>query len=90
MIDIATYSLSRQPTRQVPDTWKHDKFEGAAVTPKRIGGGVGGRGSKLMISNLDYGVSDADVKVCCIESVCFVHVEEGMKHEFLTKAHQHA
>lgn len=32
------------------------------MTPQR-GGGFSGKGAKLMISNLDYGVSDADVKV---------------------------
>ena len=52
--------------------WQHDMFQG----PQR-GGGAGGRGGgrgggvKLMISNLDYGVSTDDVKVrisfceCC-------------------------
>ena len=40
---------SRQP-RNIDDKWGHDMYEGAS--------------SKLFISNLDYGVWNADVKVC--------------------------
>lgn len=48
--------------------WQHDMFQGGfngvsqAQTPAKSGG------SKLLISNLDYGVSDDDIKVnayCC-------------------------
>lgn len=54
-------SLSRQPNRQIPDKWEHDMFQaGGAVSSPR---GKQGGGSKLMISNLDYGVSDADLRV---------------------------
>lgn len=37
-------------TRQVPDKWLHDKFVGEV------------KSSALMISNLDYGVSDQDIR----------------------------
>lgn len=43
--------------------WQHDMFQGGfngvsqAQTPAKSGG------SKLLISNLDYGVSDDDIKV---------------------------
>lgn len=54
-------SLSRQPTKQIPDKWEHDMFQsGGTFTSPR---GKQASGSKLMISNLDYGVSDADLKV---------------------------
>ena len=46
--------------------WQHDMFQGEfngvaqtqTPTPTR-----GGTASKLLISNLDYGVSDEDIKV---------------------------
>lgn len=50
-----------RPNRQIPDKWEHGMFQpGAVFTSPR--GKQGGGGSKLMISNLDYGVSDADLK----------------------------
>ena len=60
---VDTTILSRQP-RSLPDKWEHDYYEGGEVN-----GGIGGGGSrlssKLLISNLDYGVSNADIKVYC-------------------------
>lgn len=56
-----TAVLFRQP-RNLPDKWDHDMYEddGSGVG----GGGISGRlSSKLLISNLDYGVSNADIKV---------------------------
>lgn len=54
---------SRQP-RNLPDKWDHDMYEGGGEYNTGAGGG-GGRfaSSKLLISNLDYGVSNADIKV---------------------------
>jgi hypothetical protein len=53
--------------------WQHDMFQGDfnGVTPQAQGfGGRQGGGpptaAKLMISNLDYGVSDDDIKVAII------------------------
>ena len=45
------------------EKWDHDMYEGDF----NAAGGGGGRftsSSKLLISNLDYGVSNADIKVC--------------------------
>ncbi|XP_008404931.1 aly/REF export factor 2 [Poecilia reticulata] len=48
--------------RELPDKWQHDMFEeneggGSTVPERRVDGS-----SKLLISNLDFGVSDSDIK----------------------------
>lgn len=52
----------------VNSAWKHDMYEGARknrlLAAAGLGGGVGGSGlgsSKLMVSNLDFGVSESDI-----------------------------
>jgi len=48
--------------------WSHDKFADLNGVPRRFSGGGGGLnaglrgGAKLVIGNLDYGVSEADLK----------------------------
>lgn len=47
--------------------WTHDRYDGPGGADRRsLGGRVGGgvnATTKLLISNLDFGVSDNDVKV---------------------------
>lgn len=51
----------------VNSAWKHDMYEGARksrlLAAAGLGGGVGGGlgSSKLMVSNLDFGVSESDI-----------------------------
>ncbi|EDO34287.1 predicted protein [Nematostella vectensis] len=52
--------------RELPDRWQHDKFDGRGSGGRSFSGGSGGAGgistgSKLSISNLDFGVSDSDI-----------------------------
>jgi len=57
----ATYSRPKQ----LPDVWQHDMFDGSGPARRTSGGGGGGGGrasSKLLVSNLDFGVNDADVR----------------------------
>lgn len=58
--------VSPQP-RELPDKWQHDMFEEDAAGGHRGQSARAVRstesGGKLLISNLDFGVSDSDIKV---------------------------
>ena len=59
--------------------WQHDMYQGdmngftQAQTPGGRMTGGGGGGAKLIISNLDYGVSDDDIRVSYDQQPIFIY-----------------
>ena len=56
-------------TNDVPDVWQHDMYDGAGNTGNQhFGGGLKTPGpGKLLVSNLDFGVNDSDIKELFLE-----------------------
>jgi hypothetical protein len=75
-------SPCEQPARRAPDSaWQHDMYNGGFAPAAPAGGrGMGGggieTGTKLYISNLDYGVSNDDIKVSR-RPVSLIHLVVG-------------
>lgn len=67
------FFFCEQPARRAPDAaWQHDMYDNFAPAAPAGGRGMGGgieTGTKLYISNLDYGVSNDDIKVSVHPSI---------------------
>uniref|UniRef100_A0A3Q0SU78 RRM domain-containing protein n=1 Tax=Amphilophus citrinellus TaxID=61819 RepID=A0A3Q0SU78_AMPCI len=67
----SNFTRNSRPTPELPDKWQHDMFEehtggrggnSGGNSGGSSGGNDGGNSGKLLISNLDFGVSDSDIK----------------------------
>ena len=47
--------------KQIPEVWQHDMFDGGSAAPMKRLANIGQ--GKLLVSNLDFGVNDSDIKV---------------------------
>ena len=79
----------KQPTRGAPEEgqWEHDLFEeGSGAAPLKPNMGIE-TGTKVLISNLDFGVSNEDIKVI-MNSVsivlCYAHAFVPISESFVS------
>ena len=71
VFDYVLFSLKvpKLKYRNVPDKWEHDMYDGVGRRSSAGGGvtrrseGLSTGGSHLQISNLDFGVTESDIRV---------------------------
>lgn len=57
------YFLCPSQPRELPDKWQHDMFDDHAGVQRSIQNSRSDASGKLLVSNLDFGVSDSDIRV---------------------------
>lgn len=57
------YFLCPLQPRELPDKWQHDMFDDHAGVQRSIQNTRSEASGKLLVSNLDFGVSDSDIRV---------------------------
>ncbi|XP_065826427.1 THO complex subunit 4-like isoform X2 [Oscarella lobularis] len=66
----------QRPFRE-PERWEHDMFDVQQQGFRSRAGRAGGNTTKIVISNLDYGVSDQDIKDLFKDFASAVHYDRS-------------
>lgn len=72
--NFLSLDLCLSQPRELPDKWQHDMFDDHVGVQRSIQNSGSEASGKLLISNLDFGVSDSDIRVIfltLLSSLCF-------------------
>lgn len=77
------FFLCPSQPRELPDKWQHDMFDDHAGVQRSIQNTRSEASGKLLVSNLDFGVSDSDIRVIFLNLLsyfCFIFCYDKALH----------